>query len=388
MHAAVVTLSEYYNAVLADRLTRTLGLGWQTRQRGRNRNPAWEIQGVDEALIGEFSSRSHDIDAEKDRLVATHIAQHGRRPSAKTIIRLRQQATLATRPAKQVKSLAELTAGWRERATTLLGQDATAWARRVVAESDAIVIRADDVPLNMVDALACSVVATVGEKRSTWRRWNLHAEASRQTMGWRFATTADRDRLTRAICDAAEAQSLRLTPDAMSAPDEFQRPDGTSRFRPRHAVVYSSQNLFDAESRLIKLAETFTAPVVDTATMDRLLGQPDAQGRTLGADQAEALARVATSDRIAALTQRRCPGRAHRRLLGTDPLAEQLLADLDLLGADRDRAARVDHQMRGLTLVLRRELPTLLDRALHDTRPPPKLPALFGSCVRISGATT
>ncbi len=31
MHTAVVTLSEYHQAVLADRLTRVLGVGWDTR---------------------------------------------------------------------------------------------------------------------------------------------------------------------------------------------------------------------------------------------------------------------------------------------------------------------------------------------------------------------
>ena len=63
MHAAVVALSEHYNAVLADRLTGMLGLGWEARERGRDRNPAWEIVGVGEELIEEFSTRSHDIDA-------------------------------------------------------------------------------------------------------------------------------------------------------------------------------------------------------------------------------------------------------------------------------------------------------------------------------------
>jgi conjugative relaxase-like TrwC/TraI family protein len=37
MHAAVVALSEHYNAVLADRLTGTFGLGWEQRARGEDR---------------------------------------------------------------------------------------------------------------------------------------------------------------------------------------------------------------------------------------------------------------------------------------------------------------------------------------------------------------
>lgn len=109
MHAAVVALSEHYNAVLADRLTRTFGLDWEARERGRDRNPSWEITTVPEDLIADFSSRSRDIEAEADRLIAEHVANHGRRPSAATMVKLRAQATLATRPDKQVRSLADLT---------------------------------------------------------------------------------------------------------------------------------------------------------------------------------------------------------------------------------------------------------------------------------------
>ena len=48
------------------------------------------------------------------------------------VLKLRAQATLATRPEKQIKSLAGLTRDWRERATRLLGTDATGWARALL----------------------------------------------------------------------------------------------------------------------------------------------------------------------------------------------------------------------------------------------------------------
>lgn len=62
IHRAVVALSEHYNAVLADYLSRDLGLRWGWRDRGRNRNRAFEIEGVPDELLKEFSSRSHDIE--------------------------------------------------------------------------------------------------------------------------------------------------------------------------------------------------------------------------------------------------------------------------------------------------------------------------------------
>ncbi|HTU31488.1 MAG TPA: MobF family relaxase [Solirubrobacteraceae bacterium] len=57
MHQAVVAISEHYNAVLADRMTRALGVGWEQRERGRDRNPAWEIVRVPDELIAEFCPR-------------------------------------------------------------------------------------------------------------------------------------------------------------------------------------------------------------------------------------------------------------------------------------------------------------------------------------------
>ncbi|MDR2381290.1 MAG: relaxase domain-containing protein, partial [Bifidobacteriaceae bacterium] len=89
MHAATVAVSQLFNAALADELARVFGLGWDTRDRGEDRYAAWEVAGVGEDLIAEFSARARDIDHETRRLVAAYAAEHGRQPSDRTIIRLR-----------------------------------------------------------------------------------------------------------------------------------------------------------------------------------------------------------------------------------------------------------------------------------------------------------
>ena len=299
MHSAVVAVSELYNAVLADRLTRTLGLGWETRERGRDRNPAWEIEGVPDELVSEFSTRSRHIEAEKDRLIAEYAAKRGRHPSARTVLKLRARATLATRPEKQVRSLADLTAEWRQRAARVLGKDATGWARALTGgDTPRRVLRADDVPLDVVREVGQTTMGTVGEKRSTWTRWNLHAEASRQLMGWRFASIEDREAITGLVVDAAERASLRLTPPELAtSPLEFRRPDGTTRFRPRHSTLFSSEVLLAAEDSLLARADTTTGPTVPLETVERVTRKPDPRGRVLGEDQAAALAAIAVSGR-------------------------------------------------------------------------------------------
>lgn len=300
VHASVVALSEFYNATLADRITGMFGIEWEARERGRDRNPAWELAPVPEELVTEFSSRTRQIEEEKTRLIDAYIKRHGREPSVKTVLKLRAQATLATRPEKHVQSLADLTAGWRQRADTLLGEDATGWARALTATGErAALLRADDVPLDTIADLGRSVVAVVGEKRSTWRRWNLHAEASRQLMGIRFASTEDREAITGMVTDAAEQSSLRLTPPELaSSPLLFRRPDGSSRFRHPGAVLYSTEELLAAEDRLLDRSHSTIGPTVDLATVERITSRPDLEGRRLGADQAEALQRICVSGRV------------------------------------------------------------------------------------------
>ena len=197
-----------------------------------------------------------------------------------------------------MRSLSELTTDWRTRATRLLGNDAPLWAQGVAVNPPAMLLRADDVPLDTVAEIGQSVVEVVGEKRSTWRRWNLHAEASRQLMGWRFASMLDREAITGLVVDAAENASLRLTPPELaSSPIVFQRADGTSRFRRKHSTLYSSETLLQAEDRLLTRSRTTTAPTVPLATVEQITQRPDADGRMLSDDQSVALAAIAVSGR-------------------------------------------------------------------------------------------
>lgn len=299
MHAATVALSELHEAVFADHLTRVLGVEWEARERGRDRNPAWSIVSVPKPLVDAFSSRSRHIDEEKDRLIAAYVEKHGRQPSSATIIKLRAQATLVTGPEKEIHSLAELTDRWRQRAGVILGEDVTAWARRVAANDAPLLLRADDIPLDIIANLGSSVVAAVGEKRSTWRRWNLTAEAARQTMGYRFASTRDREAVVGMVVDAVEAASFRLTPPELaSSPAVFRRADESSVFRPKNSTVFSSEGLLDAEDRLLQLSRTTTGPTIPLAIIERIAQKPDRERRMLGADQASALSAIAVSGRV------------------------------------------------------------------------------------------
>ncbi|WP_404434214.1 relaxase domain-containing protein [Microbacterium lacus] len=299
MHAAVVALSELHEALFADELARTLGVEWVTRERGRDRNATWAVATVPESLVSEFSTRARHIDVETDRLIDAFVEAHGHRPDASTIMKLRAQATLMTRPPKEVRSLADLTAEWRQRASAILQTDATTWAHGATQSQSPQLLRAEAVPLESIEALGATVVEVVSDKRTTWTRWNLTAEAARQTMGMRFAAASDREAIVGMVVDAAERRSLRLTPPELAtSPLAFRRGDGSTVFRPRSGARFTSEALLDAEARLLEFASDMSGPYATQKSIEHGLRHRLPDGSALTTDQASALTSIASSPRV------------------------------------------------------------------------------------------
>lgn len=102
-----------FNALLADYLTNDRGLGWAQRKRGMGRNPpgrspASHPPSSTSSRRARTRSTPRMIGSSSPTL--TGIAGSRR---ARTIIKLRAQATVATRPDKTIRPLAELTVSWQ-----------------------------------------------------------------------------------------------------------------------------------------------------------------------------------------------------------------------------------------------------------------------------------
>ena len=124
---SVVALSELHQGVLSDLLTEELGWGWDGRARRHSEQLRFEVTGVPEALMAEFSQRSAAIEVRKTVLIGEFVAAYGRQPTSVEVLDLRRRATLETRPAKEHHSLAEMTGGWRRRAEGYVGDDQVSW---------------------------------------------------------------------------------------------------------------------------------------------------------------------------------------------------------------------------------------------------------------------
>ncbi|KQY48319.1 hypothetical protein ASD18_12200 [Cellulomonas sp. Root137] len=295
LHHATVAISEVYDALMADELARRLPVGWGWRQRGARRSPRLEVEGVADALMGEFSTRSNRIDEAMTDEVARFAATHGRTPNRIEITRLRQQVTRATRPTKHVRPLGELLATWRTRAAKLSGRTPAQLTDAVLGRGRSVPLDAAAVPAEVVERVAQVVLAGVMERRSTWTRWNVLAEAARVTRGFAMASVTDRLQLLDTVTSAAlrDGISTAAPPLFVSGP-RYQRPDGTSVFDRPDEERFTDRRILDAEARLLTAATADDGPATSTAAL--VVAAFYGQTR-LAPDQVDVVRQVATSGR-------------------------------------------------------------------------------------------
>lgn len=296
---AAVGMSELYNGLLADELTRDLGWAWTPESRRRSPEPKWEVEGVSKELREEFSRRSSVIEQAKDALVEAFTASHGRTPTAAEVIGMRQQATLVTRDAKHVKPLSELIREWRGRAGRFVDGDQTEWVRSLNGRHGQRLLAASDLQEGILRDAATVVLTKVADKRATFTRANLLAEAHRELQGVRFTAARDRVTVAENIASLAARRAVMLTPEVVThAPGHLQRADGSSMLRPRNSEVFATQELLDAEARLLAAGQAVDGPVVHSSVVAKL-GPMAVPGKAhvLSAEQASAVAAVVTSGR-------------------------------------------------------------------------------------------
>jgi len=295
-----VGLSELYNGLLSDVLTARLGWGWEPARRRHSPVAKWEVAGVPERLREEFSQRTSAIEDTTKGLVEQFVASHGRQPTAREVIQMRQQATLATRPDKHLRPLAQMVSDWRRRATPAVGLDQTGWVAALAGRNDLPLLRSAEVTDAMCQDVARLAIEAVSGARASFTRSNVFAEAVRQVHGVRFAQPAERVRVVERVTDLALGQSLLLTPAELTPlPETLRRTDGTSRLRPRNASRYTTRDLLDAETRLVGAGQATDGPSVAPAVAKGICSLPiEGVTHPLSVEQEAAVYSVTTSGRV------------------------------------------------------------------------------------------
>ena len=296
---SVVALSELHQGVLSDLLTKELGWGWDGRARRHSEQLRFEVSGVPEALMAEFSQRSAAIDERKTVLIGEFVAAYGRQPTSVEVLDLRRRATLETRPAKEHRSLADMTGGWRRRAEGYIGDDQVSWVAGLADRNDLPLLYAGDLADGILADAAGVAVQRVAERRATFSRANVLAEVHRQLHGVRFASPEERIAVAERSADLALAQSLLVSaPELHHTPERLRRVDGTSRFRAKGHEVYTTFTLLEVEARLLEAGRTIGGPSVTRSTVAAVT-EANLPGRDdrLSLDQTVAVEQIATSGR-------------------------------------------------------------------------------------------
>jgi conjugative relaxase-like TrwC/TraI family protein len=297
---SVVALSEMHQGVLSDLLTEELGWGWDGRSRRHSERIRFEVTGVPEALMTEFSQRSVAIEERKTVLIGEFVSAYGRQPTTAQVLELRRRATLETRPAKEHHSLAEMTGGWRQRAEPYLGNEPISWVAGLADRNDLPLLHAGDLADGILSDAAGVAVEQVAERRATFSRANVLAEVHRHLHGVRFASPDERIAVAERTADLALGQSLLISaPELHSTPERLRRTDGTSRFRAKGHEVYTTTTLLAAEGRLLDAGRQIGAPTITSRTVAVVTeANLPRRDHALAQDQALAIEQIATSGRL------------------------------------------------------------------------------------------
>ncbi|GAA2811764.1 hypothetical protein GCM10010522_31910 [Kribbella solani] len=361
LYRAAVAMSEVHNVFLADNLSRRLGINWELRERGSQRNPAFEISGIPDKLIAEFSARTEQIEANLSTLLDGREGSiHP--PSRREIYTLRQQATLMNRPPKHAANpLADLMAHWQKRAELAIGRDALASIESTLQQASGCHLGAADLSPETIEAYGAATVLTLQSKRATWTRWNLLAEAARQTRLLRLSSAAERTTVLERIIQSAEQYSINLTAPEL-IPTPATRADGDSAFTVHNGQIYTSPVILGAESILLELAHDSTGPTIDHDAIRTV---------DLGPDKIQALHRIATSGQkvealigpagtgktrlLAALTANWTAANGDGSIIALAPSSAASTVLADAIGVPTENIAKWIHESLGLGAEQRNE---------------------------------
>lgn len=359
MFKANVTMSEFYNSALEKHLTRELGVRFVNRPGCDPERPVRELEGIDLALLERWSQRDAMINQYQANLVARFQQRYGRTPTPTELQDLAQRATLATRGAKhEPRSFADQRRVWASQAEDALGRGGTNRMLAGVLRSRTRAGRpVDD---EWLQATAANVVSVVQRHRSWWQPWHVRAEALRQV---RTADVPDFAAVLDRVVDLSlERFSVRLTSagDGISEPAALQRPDGSSVYTVADSAIFSSQQILNAETRLLALAGRRDGMVVGERSISLALLASLANGIQLNTGQVElvrsmtrsgdrlqlAIAPAGAGKTTAMSTLAAAWREAGGEVIGMAPSAAAAAALAEQLGGDADTLHILTHGLR------------------------------------------
>ncbi len=301
LYRITVGASEFYNTQLEVEVTQRVGAVFAGRATEPGKRPIREIVGVDDRLNQAWSTRRSAITTARTALTKTFLAQHGRVPTTTEMIKLSQQATLATREAKhEPRSLSEQREIWHTQALEVLGGE-TELAAMVDSGTTPQAEAAVPVSQALVTQLAAATVETVAGSRASWRETNLDADARRQVRSAGVDPAVMQELADQVTVRAAGSEhSIPIGMDtevAATVPEPLTRTDGQSIFRIAKGQLYTSPAILSAEARVVAAAGRLGGRVIDAGDVQiaELEWSANNGGAVLNTAQAAMVTQIATN---------------------------------------------------------------------------------------------
>jgi len=294
LFAAKASAAAIAGMELREQLTRDLGVSWVKREDGND----FEVSGIEQDEMDLLSTRTRTLTTKADQLVAEYEAHHGRAATSWELNRLRQQATLATRPAKS--HAGETNAEMLDRADATMRGEVAGGLARIAARFD-------------------TATATRSADRQEWSPQAVIAEAVEACHGDNGRSTFNRSELSRRIglalpphlglSESGESRALieRLTDQALASdllvqtagyeigdvPDDHRLANGRAATIGPDAVRYAARGHIAAEHAILRAAGERGRTA---APKDAINAWLEASESGLSAAQREAVASIAGSD--------------------------------------------------------------------------------------------
>lgn len=270
--AASVTASEYYDSRMRD-LLREHGARWNLRPRNGLdlKRMGWELEGVPEELLRGFSQRTSAVEQARAARIVAFRHEHGREPDPGELRELSRRAKYDGREGKQEpRTFAEHMQVWRQQATGMFpSRVVDSLGRRVFGGTPETVTKPD------VAELAAATLASVSDHYSHFNKWNILAEAHRQSAHVRIQG-GTRDQLVSEIADRviADRDTIMLhTPALVDEPSTLCRSSGESVFVEHNSQRYTTERTLREEQALAAWGNRRDGVRLSETTVNRALAQ-------------------------------------------------------------------------------------------------------------------
>jgi conjugative relaxase-like TrwC/TraI family protein len=262
-----------YQAALRSELTRRLGVAWtRVSEHGQA-----EIAGVPTALIKSWSTRTDQVRAEAEPVIAAYEASLGRTLTSTERTAVTKVAVVKTRPGKEQVDVVTLRDRWTGEAAEL-GWDGSSLLRAVNEEARARQPLDREAVKAGIDQTLADAVTAAGARRAVFTRSDLAAEVAARIPVDGFSADMVRE-LVEHLTDRALPQAVRLR-------DHDEGPHRASDAR------YASHETLDAELRIVDRA--IVGQHRGYAVVDDELARAACRARSLDGMQTAAIRIVTT----------------------------------------------------------------------------------------------